>query len=73
MKRVTLTSAETREIRLWFGWGAILGYATDPHSYLRDALKPSHRAEFLAMARPKRKAVLRFVIEEHARRKIIAP
>jgi len=68
-----LTDAETRDIQLWFGWGAVLGYATGPLDYLRDALKPSHRADFLAMPRPKRKAILRFVIDEHARRAIPPP
>jgi hypothetical protein len=63
-----LTDAERRDIMLWFGWGSILDYPTGPLDYLRDALKPSHRADFLAMPRPKRKAILRFIIAEHGRR-----
>jgi len=64
----SLNDAERRDIMLWFGWGAMLGYPTGPCDYLREALKPRHRAEFLVMTRPKRKAILRFVVEEHARR-----
>lgn len=29
-----LTDAETRDIRLWFGWGVILDYPTSPVDYL---------------------------------------
>lgn len=68
-----LNDAERRDICLWFGWGAVLGYPTGPLNYLREALKPERRAEFLAMPRPKRKAILRFVIDEHARRTIPPP
>ncbi len=63
-----LTDVEARDIRLWFGWGTVLGYATGPRDYLRDALKPANRALFLAMPRLKRKAILRFIVNEHARR-----
>ena len=63
-----LTEAEVRDIKLWFGWGSIYGYPTSPRDYLREALKPSNISEFLAMPRSKRKAILRFVIDEHARR-----
>lgn len=55
---------------MWFGWGSVLEYPTGPKAYLREALKPERRAEFLSMSRPKRKAILRFVIEEHARRRL---
>jgi hypothetical protein len=65
-----LSDREQGDIKLWFGWGSILGYPTGPRDYLREALKSAHRAEFLAMARPKRKAILRFVIAEHARRRL---
>lgn len=69
-----LTDDERRDILLWFGWGWLLGYPTSPRAYLREAVKPAHRAELLAMPRPKRKAILRFVIDEHARRApVIAP
>lgn len=63
-----LTDAETRDIRLWFGWGVILDYPTDPCAYLRAMMKPDMRARFLEQPRPKRKAILRFVIAEHAQR-----
>ena len=63
-----LTDRERGDIMLWFGWGAILGYPTDPKSYLREALKPENRKLFFDMPRAKRKDVLRFVIEEHGRR-----
>ncbi len=63
-----LTDRERGDICLWFGWGSVMRYPTAPQDYLREALKPTNRAEFLAMPRPKRKAILRFVIEEHARR-----
>lgn len=65
-----LNDAEQRDIGLWFGWGAILNYPTGPRAYLREALKPERRAEFLEMPRPKRKAILRFVIAEHLRRTV---
>jgi hypothetical protein len=61
-----LTDSEQRDVMLWFGWGAILEYETTPRAYLREAMK--HKALFLAMTRDKRKAILRFVIEESARR-----
>jgi hypothetical protein len=61
-----LTDAERRDVLLWFGWGTILEYETTPRAYLREAMK--HKALFLAMSRDKRKAILRFVIEESARR-----
>jgi hypothetical protein len=61
-----LTDAERRDVLLWFGWGSVLGYETTPRAYLREAMK--HKALFLAMSRDKRKAILRFVIEESARR-----
>lgn len=63
-----MTEAETGDVKLWFGWGAVLGYPTDPRSYLREAMKPANKSLFLAMARNKRKHILRFVIEEHERR-----
>ena len=63
-----LTDIERRDILLWFGWGAVLGYGTTPRAYLREAMK--HKALFLAMTRDKRKAILRFVIEEAARRQV---
>lgn len=63
-----LDDRERGDILLWFGWGARLGYPTGPRSYLREALRPKFKPEFLAMPRAKRKAILRFVIEEHARR-----
>jgi hypothetical protein len=68
-----LTDAERRDIMLWFGWGSILEYPTGPRDYLREALKPERRVEFLAMARQKRRAILRFVIDEHARRRLPPP
>jgi hypothetical protein len=68
VSRTQLTERETGDIMLWFGWGTILGYVTTPRGYLREALKPERRAEFLEMPRPKRRAILRFVIDEHARR-----
>jgi len=52
---------------LWFGWGTILGYPTGPRSYLKEAMKSRNKSLFLAMPRAKRKAVLRFVMDEHAR------
>lgn len=63
-----LSEGEARDVKLWFGWGAVLGYPTNPKAYLREALKPANRALFLAMPRTKRKAALRYVIEEHERR-----
>ena len=63
-----LSQPEQRDILLWFGWSALLGYSTDPRSYLREALKPANRALLLEMPRAKRKAILRFVIDEHQRR-----
>ena len=68
-----LSDGERRDVCLWFGWGAILGYPTGPLDYLREALKPERRAEFLSMPRPKRKAILRFVIDEHVRRLLPCP
>lgn len=68
-----LSDAETRDILLWFGWGNMLHYPTGPRDYLRAALKPERREEFLLMARPKRKAILGFVIAEHKRRTQDAP
>ena len=65
-----LTAEEICDIRLWFGWGVILEYPTTPKAYLKEALKPSNRKLFLEMSRDKRKAVLRFVIEECNRRGI---
>lgn len=64
-----LTEDERRDICLWFGWGSIIGYPTGPRAFLREALKTAERrAEFLGMSRPKRKAILNFVIAEHKRR-----
>lgn len=68
MKRRRLTDAEKRDILLWFGWGAIFGYPTSPRSYLRSMLAPDMRARFLEQPRDLRRAILRFVIDEHARR-----
>lgn len=68
-----LSDAETRDILLWFGWGNILHYPTGPRDYLRAALKPERKEEFLSMTRPKRKAILGFVIAEHNRRIHDAP
>lgn len=65
---MALTDREEGDIRLWFGWGTILGYPTDPRSYLREAMQPKFKAEFLAMPRARRKEILRFVIDEHGRR-----
>ena len=59
-----LSNQEVRDIKLWFGWGAVLGYPTDPRSYLREALKPANKPLFLAMPRTKRKEILQFVIHE---------
>jgi hypothetical protein len=67
-KRNALTENEKRDIKLWFAWGSIYEYPTGPKAYLKMAMKPERKAEFLAMARPKRKAILRFVIEESNRR-----
>lgn len=64
-----LTERETADIKLWFGWGSILKYPTGHKDYLRSALKPTRRGEFLSMPRELRKAILRFVIEENNRRK----
>lgn len=58
---------------MWFGWGAILGYPTGPRDYLRAMLAPDMRSRFLEQSRPKRKAILRFVIDEHARRTALPP
>jgi hypothetical protein len=66
-----LNDAERRDICLWFGWGTVLDYPTGPRAYLREALKSERRAEFLEMPRPKRKAILQFVIEEHTRRQVM--
>lgn len=69
-----LSDVEIRDIRLWFGWGAVLGYHTGPRAYLREAMKPDNKRLFLAMPRAQRKAILWFVIEEYERRsKIIQP
>lgn len=68
-----LTDRERLDVRLWFGWGAMLGYDTSPRGYLREAVKPANKPFLLAMPRDKRKAVLRFVIAEHARRQAAAP
>lgn len=62
-----LSQPEKRDIMLWFGWGAMLGYPTDLRSYLRTSLR-EHKFLFITMPRAKRKEILRFVIEEHARR-----
>lgn len=62
-----LSQPEARDILLWFGWGAILGYPTDPRSYLRTSLR-DHKPELMKMPRTKRKEILQFVIDEHARR-----
>ena len=72
-KECGLTAAEIGDIKLWFGWGAVLGYPTDPHSYLREALQPKFKAEFLAMPRVKRKEILLFIIDEHKRRTNSSP
>ena len=61
-----LTRDEVRDIRLWFGWGAVLGYSTCPKEYLRSAIR--NKPVFLAIPRAKRRAMLLFVIKEHARR-----
>ena len=61
-----LTEPEIKDIRLWFGWGEVLGYSTSPREYLRSALR--NRSVFLGIPRPKRRAMLQFVIKEHARR-----
>lgn len=63
-----LNKDEERDIRLWFGWGAIYDYPTGPRAYLKAALAPHRKAEFLSIPRPKRKAILRFVIDETERR-----
>lgn len=63
-----LTDAEKRDIVLWFAWGGILDYPTDPRSYLSEMLRPATRARFLEQPRDLRRAILRFVIDEHARR-----
>lgn len=65
-----LNDAEKRDIKLWFAWGNIYDYPTSPRDYLRAMLKPDMRARFLEQPRAKRKAILRFVIEEHAWRRI---
>lgn len=65
-----LTKDEERDIRLWFGWGAIYGYPTGPRAYLREALRPDRKAAFLSMSRGKRRAILRFVIDESERRAV---
>jgi hypothetical protein len=57
-----------RDIKLWFGWGSILRYPTGPKDYLREMMKPDTRPRFLEQPRRKRKAILRFVIEENDRR-----
>ena len=62
-----LSFKEKNEIKLWFGWGSLLGYPTGPKDYLRESLR-SHRATFLAMPRDLRKLILGFVIEESNRR-----
>lgn len=59
-----LTNEEIRDIRLWLGWGLILGYPTDPKAYLKEAIKSKNRAEFLKIPRSKRKSILRFIIKE---------
>ena len=38
-----LSSEEKRDIMLWFGWGAVLGYPTGPRAYLREAMKPDNK------------------------------
>lgn len=58
-----LSDREIGDIKLWFGWGRVLGYPTKPKDYLRHALK--YKAEFLAMPREKRKAILKYIIEEN--------
>ena len=63
-----LNADERRDILLWFGWGALLDYPTTHRDYLRAMLRPDMRAAFLAQPRPLRRAILRFVIDEHARR-----
>jgi hypothetical protein len=59
-----LTDRERRDIKLWFGWGAVLGYSTNPRAYLREAMKPANKPLFLAVPRAKRKEILQFVIHE---------
>lgn len=63
-----LTDPEKRDIVLWFAWGGIYGYPTDPRSYLRSMLKQDMRARFLEQPRDLRRAILRFVIDEWKRR-----
>lgn len=64
-----LTEDEMLDICLWFGLGSILGYPTGLRAFLREAIKTAERrAEFLGMSRPKRRAILNFVIAEHKRR-----
>lgn len=64
----TLTAAEVSDIRLWIGWGNVLGYPTDHKAYLKEALKPEYRPMFLTMPRDKRKAILRYLLAEPALR-----
>lgn len=70
-----LSNDESRDILLWFGWGSILNYPTSHRDYLRAMLQPDMRARFLEQPRAKRKAILRFVIEENIRRTkiVVAP
>lgn len=63
-----LSHKEKNEIKLWFGWGSLLGFPTGPKAYLKDSMKPGNKKLFLEMPRDLRKAVLRFVIDESNRR-----